>query len=270
MSKNTFKVKVNDKEVELKTINVNSFIRLESNTYYSKAFNEAVDNKMKLRIQMEKLLESQGLLDTKEDEAKATAMRKELRSLEIQLRGALISGRRMTKAEGRALALKMRKLRDELGTIGQGVASYFSNTVESYADNERLQYFVYACTVYAENGARYWKSYDEFKLDSNTEVYTEASRSFLNSFMGLSNSDNDPYEVQWLKRMKFMNSQGQLTREDGKTTDEDGRLIDKDGRFINEDGDFIDIYGNRIDADGNLVVEDGWVDSPAQLNPSKA
>ena len=251
--------------VAVKTIPINSAIRLESSKVYSTAFHEAVAAGQPLRIEVERLLESKGLLDTKADNAKVFDLRKLLKELEIQLRKGIIAGRKMTKSEGKAIALEMRTVRAELTSVGTSIAQYFNNTAESAADSERLQYFVYACTVYADTGKRYWKSFDAYKSETDQAALDAASRSFLTVAAGIDeNYEQGSYENQWLKKQGFLSPTGQLIREDGKLIDETGRLINSEGRFIDEAGGFVDLYGNPIAEDGTLLVTDSW-DEPTEV-----
>ena len=168
-------------------------------------------------------------------------------------------GSRMTKEDGKLIAFKMRDLRTELNGIGRDRSECYSNCAERQAENEQMQYFIYACTRKSD-GSHAWTSFEEYKeYDPSSELSNQAATCFLSNVMGLDEDvDGQFYENQWLKRMGFMNDEYQLIDSDGRTVDEEGRLINSDGRFVNEDGDLVDIYGNIIDEDGNLVVEDGW------------
>lgn len=259
MAKNTFTAKINDKEVEFKVINITNEIRSESQKFYAKAFNLALENKIMLRVEVEKMLESKGLLDTTADEVKVTELQKKIKSAEVQLRKGILNGKRMSKEDGKALALSIRADRIKLNNIGSGLSKYFSNTVESVADNERLQYFIYACTVNADSGTRFWDSFDLFKTDNiNVDVATKAADTFMSSILGLDvNIDQIYYENRWLIKMGFMNSKLQIINAQGQLTDDEGRLIDENGYFIDATGKRVDIYGNRVDDSGNLI-EDSW------------
>lgn len=260
MSKSNIVVtKVNDKEVKLKVIKVTPEIALESSEQYAKAFNIGLSKGMLLHEELRKIYESRGLLDTTADDKKLKELRKEIKDLEIELRKGRIGDRRMTKDEGRALALKIRVKRGELSSISGRHMDLFSNSVENYADNERSKYLIFACTVYADTGDRFWPTVQHFIDEKNNELATDVIQAFVNVSAG---RDGDPsaalYENQWLHRMGFMNDKYELVRADGKAVDEEGRLINSDGRFVDENGDYVDIYGNPIDKEGNLLVEDTW------------
>jgi hypothetical protein len=251
---NTFTL--NGKTYKVKTIDQE--IQLESNKYYHNAFNTALSNGYNLKIEIENLLKARGLLDTSTDDQKLSDLRKQIKELEIQLRKGTKDGKRMSKDEGRELALQIKAKRQEINAIGTTLSSYFSDSAESYADNERLQYFIYACTVDAESGDLCWKSFDAFKTEAGSDLVSEAIKTFVSVSAGVDKDyEKNLYENQWLVKMGYMDSQLRLVK-GGKLVDEQGRLINEDGRFIDENGNFVDIYGNPIDKDGNLLVEDTW------------
>lgn len=257
-----FKVEIVDGDkknvVELAIAKLTPKIKSEGDKYYSIAFNEAFENKLLLKCQVNNMLEERGIFDSKTTKVKTQKLRSELRSLEVQLKSARKDGRKMTKAEGREIALRMKELRNELMNIGGDLTRYYNNTVESVSDNERLNFFVYALTVYADTGKNYWKSYDEFKLDESN-VKSSAVDAFIKSFYGINNdSEKELYENAWLIRHKFMDDELRLLDEKGRVINSNGHLINKDGLLINEAGQLVDEYDNLINENGDLLVEDGW------------
>jgi len=258
---NQFEVKVNDKNVSIKVLKVNKEISLSSAKFYSQAFEKALDNGLMLRKQVENMLKERGIYDSKIDEESFEDISKQLRDLEVKLRKGVHGNRRMSKDEGKEIALEMRKLRRKLSTIGSDTTDYFTNTVESVAENERLQYLIYACTVYADSGDNYWKSFEAFKDSPETEneLISKAMKALIQNESGIELSDRqDSYEDSWLKRMGFMNSKGQLVAKDGKIVDENGRWINEEGRFVNEQGQLVDQFGNLVNEKGDLLEPDTW------------
>lgn len=255
----TFTVTLSDGSTQsLITLPITPEIRLHSQRHYAKAWNEALSNGMPLRLEIERTLEAKNLLDTDSDERKLDRLRKEIRLKTKQLKSGVVDGKRIDKTQGRKLALEIRKLRKEVVEVGQSLTEMFSQSVENYAQNEQMQYFVYACTV-KEDGSPYWPSYDSFKDDTDSPVYAEAVKNFITSFTGIDlDYEKELYEVRWLIAMGYMDDELRLIDEKGRFVDLDGRLIDEKGRFINEDGALIDLEGNLIDENGNLLVEDAW------------
>lgn len=254
-----------------KVLSITPEIQLESQKHYAKAFDKALEDGAPLHVQIKAMLEQRKLLDGRSDEEKLQALRKDIKDLELRLRRGVIDGKRMTPKQGRELALQIRSKRAEISSIGSDIASLFSGTAENQADNERYQYFIYACTVNDYDGKRVWNSFEDFKAaDSKSDLVQKALNTFLTVSAGIDkNYEKNRYENQWLIKMKFMNDAMQFIREDGKAVDEDGRLIDAEGRFINESGDYVDIFGNAIDKDGNLLEKDTWGVCPTTSEASE-
>jgi hypothetical protein len=258
MNKNEFTVTIDTKEVVLKTVPINQEIRLESNRFYAKALDESLSNSYLIRPEVDKILESKGLLKNNND-IESSDLRKAIKDLEIQLRKGFKDHRRMTKDEAKQVALSIRKARTKLTNVGSEVNAMYNNTAENYAENERIQYFIYACTVYADSGNRFWKSFASFKDETDAKLVEAISRNFISVVYGIDKDhEKNLYENKWLIKMGYLNEDFQFMRKDGKLVDENDHLIDKDGRFVDEQGDYVDIFGNRVDKDGNLLEVDSW------------
>lgn len=262
MSSRDFTVNVDGQGVNLKVISITPEIRQESQKVYAHAMLEALGNDMLLRAEANDILEERGLLNIEQQEKKADDLRKQLKEMEKQLRSARnTDGSKMTREQGKSLALKMRDLRSEISSIGQDLSDFYSNTVEHYASNEQMQYFVYACTIYQVGGKRYWPSFEDFKKDTSSPVFESAISNFVSMSAGVDQDFTKSfYENQWMIRMGYMNDKLQLIDSEGRLIDENGRLINDKGQWVNENGHLIDAYGNLIDDKGNLIMEDGWVE----------
>ena len=268
MSKNTFE----HNGVVYKVGKVTPTIQLESNKYYAKALNYALDNAYPLKIELKKLLEDKGLFNLEEKEKEKLSIRKEIKDLEIKLRKGVLDGKRMTKEVGRDIAIQIKKLRTKLASVDSEINGFLNDSAENYADNERIQYWMHACIVNAETGDPLWSSFEKLKEESDEELIKKASSSFFTALFSMDNNyEMSLYENKWLIKMGFMNEKFQYLRKDGKLTDEEGRLINEEGRFINDNGDFVDIFGNPVDKDGNLLIEDTWgvLDSPKVASETK-
>lgn len=257
---NTFEVEVGGKKVSLKTVPINNKVRSESQPIYAAALRQAVTDGLYLKVELDKVLEAKGLLNTEKEQVRIDELRSELKQSEISLRKRIgPAGSLLSKDEGRKLALHMRKLRGQIGDIGQTILSLYTNSAENFASNEQNKYLIFATTL-TESGSTYWKNFEEFKTDSDNPVYGPAISSFL-KVNGADNSVEKEYpENKWLVRMGYLNNDLEFIDSKGRLIDEDGRLINKDGRFINDNGEYIDKYGNRVDEKGNLLVEDGWAE----------
>lgn len=270
MAKTVFTTKIDGKDVEFKIININNDIRMESQKHYAKAFHEGLDAGLMLRIEVEKMLEKKNLLDTSKEEKKIADLSKQIKSMEVELRKGVVGNKRMTKEQGKKLALSIRAERAKLNEIGNSLSKYFNNTVETTADNERLQYFLYSCTVFADTGERFWKSFDQFKSDNDHgELVTQATKLFMSNLLGIDgDSEKTYYENQWLMRMGFMDSKYRLIDENGRLVNDEGRWINEEGYYVNENYEIVDSEGNKIDKDGQLL-EDSWGLTPTVVETEK-
>ena len=254
MADNTFSIDGKN----FRVIGISNEIRKEAQKYYSKALMDGFESEVPLRADIDKHLKDRGLIDPAAQEERIEALQKEVRDLEVRLRKATIDDRRMTKQEGKEIALEMLKKRDELGDVGGEYSALYNNTIEGNANAAQLLYFIYACTLDADTSNRYWKSYEDFQEDSESEIYTQATKTFLSTVMGAdADYEHKFYENKWLKRMGYMNDKLQLIDDQGRVVDAKGRLIDEDGNFINEEGHKVDAFGNLVNEDGELI-EDGW------------
>lgn len=249
-----FTSKWNDKDVDLELIAVNNKIQKDSEVIANKAFKEAIDLEYPLAAQILQILKSRGITL---DEEQVDKLSKEIRQKEFALETGKLDGKKLTKLEGRNLALELRSLRYKLDEIVNINTSYYSNTVEKYVQNERIKYFVYACLLDANTRTRFFKSYDEFKsaYEADHKLILDA----FDSYYKMVSTDlfvaKEYSEEKFLKKFNFVNDKGQLINEQGKMVDKDFRLIDEKGFYINENGQRIDYFGNLIDENGNIIVD---------------
>ncbi len=249
--------KVNDRNYYVKDLS--NDVRMEGQKIYNIEFKKGLDAQMPLRMEIEETLRARGLYNSEADDLRIKELSDELKLNEIRLRrGENVDGSRMTKEQGCEVAFRMKELRSQIGEVGSGLSDLMQNSVENYANNYQMQYFIYACT-YQQNGSRYWNSFDDFLKDAGSEVSTAATKAFV-SLMTNVDSDFEKkfYENKWLIRQGFMNDKMQLINADGCLVDKEGRLINEDGRYINDKGEFVDRNGNRVNKDGELLEEDVW------------
>lgn len=263
--KNEFTVKLGEKELKLKSLTISTKLRLEGQRIYASALKEATDKGLWLKPEVDAMLEAKGLLDTLSEEKKIAEVREKVKNLEMRLRrGVNENGSKMTKEQGKALALQIRTERNSLGEIGQNILAYYNNTADSYANNMLTKYFVYTTTVNAEDGSMYWRTFEDFQNDQ-TPVMDAAIRNYLKVQGADLDAEKNFYENKWLIQMGFMDNKLNFIDSKGRQITEDGILLDADGRFINESGEYIDRFGNRVDKEGN-PLEDVWLQPAAVIH----
>lgn len=250
MKQKTFTVNVDDKDIELLLRSPSLNDQKEATKYYNQAFNEALKAKAIVRAKLDDLLLEQGLWDD----------HKQRQFTELQ--NNLLEGeRRLAKGgislnEAKTIALNMKKNRDKLRDLIAVKTNLDTHTAEGQADNARFNYLVFACTVYANNNERYFKSYEDYINRAAEPAAIIAAQNLASMIYGLdSNYEEKLPENKFLLDYKFVDDKLRLVNKDGKLVDEKGRLIDDFGRFVDEDGNYVDKDGNKVDAEGDYIVE---------------
>lgn len=247
-TKINFTVTAGDESVELCVVKPSAAVLQESQRYWNKALTEALQSGAILRKKLDNLLVEQGIWN-EDKETEYEAMLKKISDKEAQLKKGGV-----TKAQGRKMALELRKLRAEAREFG-GQRNYLSGaTGESQADNSRFNYMVYACTLNNSGdnaGERYFASYEEY-LESESEAALQAATKFAELYYGLSDDDELKLpENQFLIKYGFANKEGHLTDSEGKLITEDGQYVDSEGFYVNSENVRVDKFGNVV-ADFNI------------------
>lgn len=253
IAKNKIKFTVTDvdsKQVDLAVVRPSRKDIQNANIESGRAFSEAVRNGFILNVKIDDILRSQDLWnDEKEKEKK-------------QLEADLNNGKKKLAAggiklsEARKIAIDMMKKRQQLRELLSVRTDLEGRTAEGQAENAKLNYLVYACTVYNDSGDRYYKSLDDYYVDAGSDVGTEAALNLMSLLSGidLDLEDKTP-ELKFLRKNKLVDSKDRLVDSKGRLIDLEGRLINEDGYYVNEDGELVDVYGNKVDNEGNLLVD---------------
>jgi len=251
MKAKTFKIKIQDKDVEflVKTPSIND--QREAQKIYNQAFTDAIKSKCVVRAKMDDLLEEQGLWN-QDKQIKFNKLQQDILDSERKLAKGGISLK-----EARNIAIQMKRDRDEIRSLIAVRTSLDNHSAEGQADNARFNYLVSVCLVYNNVEKQpYFNSMEDYLNRSNEEVAIVAAQHLASMLYGL---DND-YELnlpenKFLKKYKFIDDKLRYINKDGRLTDADGRLVDENGRYVDEQGNFVDKFGNRVDKDGEYVVE---------------
>lgn len=251
MKTKTFKVTVNDKEIELmvRTPSIND--QREAQKVYNQAFTDAIKSKCVVRAKMDDLLEDQGLWN-QDKQAKFSELQQELLESERQLARGGIPLR-----QARETAIKMRQYRDEIRSLIAVKTSLDNHSAEGQADNARFNYLVSVCVVYNnDNKDPYFKNMEDYLNRANEESAVLGAQNLAAMLYGLDNDyENNLPENKFLKKYKFIDDKLRFIDKKGRLTDNEGRLVDENGRFIDESGNFVDKFGNRVDKEGEYIVE---------------
>ena len=250
--KKELEVKFADKDkapVKIYVEKPNNEVVKGADRYRAKAWNECILDGIVTKKELSTLMKKRGIWsDKKEDEQEAIS--KEINQLEQKL--YLECGKRNSKkAEGKEIAIQIRRKRNELRQLISEKMGLEENTAEALADNSRFDYIVAHCTFHA-NGEKVYKDIDDYNSKSADEVaYTAASALAEMMYSIDSDFEKNLPENKWLKNRELVN-------DDLALVDDKGRRVDLEGRLINDEGYYIDEDGNRIDKEGNPLSEDGF------------
>lgn len=154
------------------------------------------------------------------------------------------------------VALKCFDLRNKVSELNMAFADAQQNTVEGYSENERLNYIVYATTVYKDSGERVFPSYDDFDnstvlSEENSEKYMIATLAFAayqsKLLEGYQKSVDSNPENTFLKRFKFINQNGEFIDKEGKLIDSNGGSVTTEEPKLVEPKPFLDNDGKPIE-----------------------
>jgi len=250
-NKKTFKVEIGGKEVDLAVLRPNAKQRQEAQKVYNKAFREAVESGAILRAKIESVMREQKLWDDHK-EAELRKLQAAIGDKERKVRSGGIK-----LSEARDLAIQLRRDRAELRSLNSERMSLDNNSAEAQADNAQFNYWVSVCTVHANDGKPYFRSYEEYMTKEDDPAVGPAASALAKIIYNL----EDDYEKklpenQFLVKYKFADETLHLIDKQGRKVDADGRLVDENGRYINEAGQFVDREGNLVDEEGNFLVDE--------------
>ena len=241
VQKETFKVKVDDEEVELAVRRPTPEDLKRAQTAFNTAYWEAIspnDNtkKVLVRAHVDSILKAQGLWDDDKD--------KKLNSIDIRI---LENTRKLQKlnkddveavTKGYNLAIQILKDKNERARLIAPRSDFDSNTADAQAENAKFNKLLQLCLVYNHNAEPYFKSVEEMLESSDNPALLKAYPILMKFQYG-----TDPVELKFLKENKFMDEKGRLRNNQNRVVNLDGKLIDKYGRLINEDNQLVDENG---------------------------
>jgi len=250
MKTKTFKATIDGVEKEFLVKSPTLENQREAQKVYNQAFTDAIKSKSVVRAKLDELLEDQGLWND-EKQAKFTLLQKELLEGEKRLAKGGFSVN-----EAKDLAIKMKKIRDDIRDLISVRTSLDNHSAEGQADNARFNYLVSVCVVYNDTKQSYFNSLEDYLNRSTESVALMAAQNLANMLYGLDNDyESNLPENKFLKKYKFVDEKLRLVDKKGRLIDSEGRLIDESGRFVDENGNFVDKFGNRVDAAGEYIVE---------------
>jgi len=239
------------REVEIYVLKPSNSILKAADRHKSKAWNEAIQDNVLTKKELETVLKQRGIWSEAKD-VEQKAITNEIVALEKELFHGKDGFRKPKLSEGRKLAIKIRQKRMELRSlIGEKIALE-ENTADNIADNVKFDYIVAHCSFY-KDGTPVYNSFEDYNQKSVDEVAFEAA-SMLGEMLYNLDSDFEKGLPENEFLTKFHLVDDKLNLVDPNCPE---HLIDTEGRRINEEGYYLDDDGNKIDRDGNALTEDG-------------
>lgn len=229
MARELFEVKVNDNVLKLAIRKPTIEDLNEADEIYAEKVASLIKDgiggrkKLLLRSQLNDYLRGAGVWTDKDDQ--------DVRKLQLDIAELLekIKKGGVKLSEGKEIALQISNKRREIVRINQKRQIFDDTTIESIAENDKIDYLIYSCTVYADDGRNYWESFEDMKNDKLNEVYREAARLSMKSLFNIDPQfEKNLPENKWLKKYNFVDED--LNYIDRKT----GERVDREGRPIKE------------------------------------
>ena len=242
----------NAKKMKIVVKKPNAIVSNQANAVYNKWLHTYMRDGIMTKAELEKFMIERGIWSEDKGEQE--------RSLAQKIRGFTrdlyqgVKGKRKA-AEGRKIAVQIKKSRAELQQLIAEKISLEQNTAESLADNMKFDYLVAECT-YKDGGKEKVYSNLEDYSDKADEVIAFAAAAALAQMLYAidPNFEADLPENQFLKMFNYVDKNFNLLDDKGHTVTADGQMIDEYGFFVNTKGEKVDSEGNLVDDRGNFVM----------------
>lgn len=251
----SFTVKVGDKEVCLHVRRPTPEDSELARMTYNSTFRKCLESGALLKAKLDSYMRSQNLWDdNKENKVK-------------EILATIYSGEKKLSegniklSEAKQIALEMRQARDAWRDLISERLELESKTADGQAQNQEFNHLVSLCTVYNEEGNRYYAKLSDY-LNDDSEIGTKAAIALSRLLYNSEESDKDLPENQFLLKYKLVDEKFRLINKEGKLVDATGRLINEEGQWINENGQTVDDKGEVVqevvfkpflDDDGNPI-----------------
>jgi hypothetical protein len=254
-------VKVTDGDTE-KTVTIivrkpNNALVSQAQRVSAKTWTECVRDGIMTKKELEKFMKEHDIWNQdKEKEQKEITERINALEKELYLGS---KGKRISKSEGKRIAIDMRIERIKLRELIAERMSLEQNTSESLSDNSRFDFLVANSTFY-ENGQRVYKDLDDYAENSDGEIGFAAATALAQMMYSIDKDFEAKLpENKFLKMFNFVDDLS-LVNDSGENVDTEGRRIDKNGYYINDKGGRVDRDGNPLDENGNYILSVEFTD----------
>lgn len=228
----------------------------------AKVWTDAVREGLFTKLSLQEFMRNQGIWDDNK-ESRQASITSNIQRLEREI--ALgVNGKKLKVSEGKAKALELRRLRNQLRELISERIGLEGNTAEGLSDNAKFNYLVSTCTYY-ENGEKVYKNLEDYEERSDDELAFSAAAALGEIVYNLDKSYEESLpENQFLKKFHLVNDDLALIDTSGNRVDVDGTRVNDKGWLVNEDGKRIDREGNLLSDSGQILLQAEYDDD---INP---
>jgi hypothetical protein len=187
-----------------------------------------VERGVKVKKQLNKMLKDRGVW-TEEEDKQEKALTNRIVELSNKLKNA--AKHKLTKQQGRDIALKIFKARRELQQLLTERNSLYVGSAEALAENAKFDYLVSVCTLDPESGKPYFYNLDNYNMRKEEKAAWAAAAELANMLYNSVDFDenfiDNLIEVKFLKKFNFVDDKDQLVDDKGNVLDLDGNIIPK-------------------------------------------
>jgi hypothetical protein len=263
------KVQNGDKEETVKIIvkKPTNALMSQAQRVAARVWTECTRDEIMTKKELEKFMKAHDIWSD-EKEVQQKKITQEINELERQLFIGT-KGKRLSKSEGKRIAIQMRIKRNELRDLISERMSFEQNTAEAISDNARFDFLVANCT-YDENQQRVYKDLEDYTQNADSEIAFAAATALAQLMYSIDKDFEARLpENKFLKMFNFVNDDLTLVNNDGNMVDSEGRRIDENGYYLDDDGNRVDKDGNPLDENGNYVMSVEFVDDEEEQKTEK-
>lgn len=263
------KVQNGDKEETVKIIvkKPTNALMSQAQRVAARVWTECTRDEIMTKKELEKFMKAHDIWSD-EKEVQQKKITQEINELERQLFIGT-KGKRLSKSEGKRIAIQMRIKRNELRDLISERMSFEQNTAEAISDNARFDFLVANCT-YDENQQRVYKDLEDYTQNADSEIAFAAATALAQLMYSIDKDFEARLpENKFLKMFNFVNDDLTLVNNDGNMVDSEGRRIDENGYYLDDDGNRVDKDGNPLDENGNYVMSVEFVDDDEEEKPTE-
>ena len=154
--------------------------RLYSDFLYDSSYNNAVNDGILPREELECVIKTRGLI-TEKEELRDEELVKLIRGQE-----ALFTKMRFAKDKKEKVGENITRLKLELSVLRRKFNSFYTLTAESVATEAKLNYLCWSACYNMSGKSHTWETYNEFDLEKNIELRSEAIGAVMSVLVGFS------------------------------------------------------------------------------------